>query len=115
MYSRPINWIDKEHLNKTSNLKESLKGWELKKYILFQVTAMCSSNGFLIAGVGQKIYAYSFKSGDLVGIAFVDAQVYTISLAAARNIIIAADMSRSLSLIRFQIHHKVSWKQCEAV
>ena len=72
------------------------------------VTAMCSSNGFLIAGVGQKIYAYSFKSGDLVGIAFVDAQVYTISLAAARNIIIAADMSRSLSLIRFQIHHKVN-------
>ena len=70
------------------------------------VTAICASSGYLIAAVGQKIYAYSFKSNDLVGVAFVDSQVYTISLVSLRNIIVAADLSRSISLIRFQVHHK---------
>ncbi|XP_057291812.1 cleavage and polyadenylation specificity factor subunit 1-like [Hydractinia symbiolongicarpus] len=70
------------------------------------VTAMCASSGYLIAAVGQKIYAYSFKNADLVGVAFVDSQVFTVNLFSLRNIIVAADISRSISLIRFQTNHK---------
>jgi len=70
------------------------------------ISSLCASSGFLIAAVGQKIYAYSFKNDDLVGVAFVDSQVYTVSLIAIRNIIVAADISRSISLIRFQVNHK---------
>lgn len=70
------------------------------------ITAISASSGYLIAAQGQKIYAYSFKSNNLIGVAFVDAQVYTVSLITIRNLIVAADISRSVSLIRFQVNHK---------
>ena len=38
-----------------------------------------------------------------MGVAFVDSQIYTVSLIAIRNLIVAADISRSVSLIRFQV------------
>ena len=41
-----------------------------------------------------------------MGVAFVDSQIYTVSLIAVRNLIIAADIARSISLIRFQVNHK---------
>ena len=50
-----------------------------------------------------QVYAFSFKSGSLMGVAFVDSQIYTVSLIAIRNLIVAADISRSVSLIRFQV------------
>lgn len=70
------------------------------------ITAIAASSGYLIAAQGQKIYAFSFKSSNLMGVAFVDSQIYTVSLKAVRNLIIAADIARSVSLIRFQVNHK---------
>ncbi|XP_047129274.1 cleavage and polyadenylation specificity factor subunit 1 isoform X1 [Hydra vulgaris] len=70
------------------------------------VTAICATSGYIIAAVGQKIYAFKYKDNDLVGVAFVDSQVFTVNLMAIRNVIVAADISRSISLVRFQVEHK---------
>ncbi|CAH8500726.1 unnamed protein product [Heterobilharzia americana] len=66
------------------------------------VTALTSCQGHLISAVGQKIYIWSLKNTDLVGVAFVDSELYIHSLLCVKNLVLAADVLKSVQLLRFQ-------------
>ncbi|CAH8520876.1 unnamed protein product [Dicrocoelium dendriticum] len=66
------------------------------------VTAMTSCQGHLISAIGQKVYIWTLKNGDLVGVAFVDSELYIHNLLCVKNLVLAADVLKSIQLLRFQ-------------
>ncbi|XP_039280662.1 cleavage and polyadenylation specificity factor subunit 1 isoform X2 [Nilaparvata lugens] len=70
------------------------------------VTAMTHALGFLISAVGQKIYIWQLKDNDLVGVAFIDTQIYIHQILAIKSLILVADVYKSISLLRFQEEYR---------
>lgn len=51
-----------------------------------------------------QIYIWNFKdNNDLVGMAFIDTQMYIHTLVSIKNLIIAADLCKSITLLRLQV------------
>ncbi|CAK1589446.1 unnamed protein product [Parnassius mnemosyne] len=70
------------------------------------VTALAQVLGFLISAIGQKIYIWQLKDNDLVGVAFIDTQIYVHRLLCVKNLILVADVYKSISLLRYQHQHR---------
>ncbi|GFS30200.1 cleavage and polyadenylation specificity factor subunit 1 [Nephila pilipes] len=66
------------------------------------VSAICQVAGFLLSAIGQKIYIWQLKDNDLIGVAFIDTQIYIHSAISIKNLIIVADVYKSISLLRYQ-------------
>jgi len=66
------------------------------------VTALSQVKGFLVSAVGQKIYIWQLKDNDLIGVAFIDTQVYTHQILTIKSLLLIADIYQSISLLRFQ-------------
>ncbi|XP_065344117.1 cleavage and polyadenylation specificity factor subunit 1 [Cloeon dipterum] len=70
------------------------------------VTAITHCSGFLVSAVGQKIYIWQMKDNDLVGIAFIDTQIYIHQMFCINSLILVADVYKSISLLRFQEEYR---------
>lgn len=70
------------------------------------MTALSQVSGFLVSAVGQKIYIWQLTDNDLVGVAFIDTQIYTHQILAIKNLLLVADVYKSISLLRFQEEHR---------
>ncbi|KAK6623006.1 hypothetical protein RUM43_008858 [Polyplax serrata] len=70
------------------------------------VTALCHVLGFLVTAMGQKIYIWQLKDNDLVGIAFIDTQIYIHQMISVKSLILVADVYKSISLLRFQEEYR---------
>ncbi|CAB1350960.1 unnamed protein product [Coregonus sp. 'balchen'] len=66
------------------------------------VTALCHCSGYLVSAIGQKIFLWSLKDNDLTGMAFIDTQLYIHQMFSIKNFILAADVMKSISLLRYQ-------------
>ncbi|RWS28719.1 Cleavage and polyadenylation specificity factor subunit 1-like protein [Leptotrombidium deliense] len=66
------------------------------------VTALCQVKGFLLSAIGQKIYIWQLKESQLVGVAFIDTQIYIHAAVSVKNLILIADIYKSISLLRYQ-------------
>nr|CAD2194499.1 unnamed protein product [Meloidogyne enterolobii] len=70
------------------------------------VTSLCAINGFLLTGMGQKIFIWQFRDNQLHGVSFLDLHFYVHHMVAFRDFALACDLYRSLSLIRYQEEFK---------
>ncbi|XP_071374022.1 cleavage and polyadenylation specificity factor subunit 1 [Centroberyx affinis] len=70
------------------------------------VTALCHCSGYLVSAIGQKIFLWSLKDNDLTGMAFIDTQLYIHQMYSIKNFILAADLMKSISLLRYQEESK---------
>ncbi|KAK2836147.1 hypothetical protein Q7C36_014016 [Tachysurus vachellii] len=70
------------------------------------VTALCHCNGYLVSAIGQKIFLWSLKDNELTGMAFIDTQLYIHQMYSIKNFILAADVIKSISLLRYQEESK---------
>ncbi|KAK9877151.1 hypothetical protein WA026_016894 [Henosepilachna vigintioctopunctata] len=83
------------------------------------VTALSQVSGFLVSAIGQKIYIWQLTDNDLVGVAFIDTQIYTHQILTIKNLLLVADVYKSISLLRFQEEHRTlslvsrDFKPCE--
>lgn len=66
------------------------------------VSTLCQVCGLLLSAVGQKIYLWQLKEDQLVGIAFIDTQIYTNCAISVKNLILVGDICKSVSLLRYQ-------------
>lgn len=66
------------------------------------VTCLESINGYLLGGVGQKIYIWEYKNNELIGKAFIDTHFFVHRMVTLKNFVLIADLHKSISLIRFQ-------------
>jgi len=70
------------------------------------VTSMTACQGYLLTGMGQKVFIWQFRDGELHGSSFLDMHFYVHHLVSFRNLAVACDLYRSVSLIRYQEEFK---------
>jgi cleavage and polyadenylation specificity factor subunit 1 len=66
------------------------------------VTTLCQVKGFLLSAIGQKLYIWQLKESQLIGVAFIDTQLYIHTAISIKNLILIADVYKSISLLRYQ-------------
>ncbi|XP_049318035.1 cleavage and polyadenylation specificity factor subunit 1 [Bactrocera dorsalis] len=66
------------------------------------VSAISDVLGFLVTALGQKIYLWQLKDDDLIGVAFIDTNIYVHQIISVKSLILIADVYKSVSLLRFQ-------------
>ncbi|XP_052818827.1 cleavage and polyadenylation specificity factor subunit 1-like isoform X2 [Mya arenaria] len=71
------------------------------------VTALTHCAGFLVSAIGQKLFMWTLKDNDLVGIAFIDTHIYIHQLVTLKSLIFAADVQKSVTLYRYQEEERV--------
>lgn len=49
-----------------------------------------------------QIYIWQLKDNDLIGVAFIDTQIYIHQIISIKSLILIADVYKSISLLRFQ-------------
>uniref|UniRef100_A0A914IGJ2 Cleavage and polyadenylation specificity factor subunit 1 n=1 Tax=Globodera rostochiensis TaxID=31243 RepID=A0A914IGJ2_GLORO len=70
------------------------------------VTSLCAVNGFLLTGMGQKVFIWQFRDNQLNGVSFLDLHFYVHHMTSFRELALVCDLYRSLSLIRYQEEFK---------
>ncbi|XP_060653356.1 cleavage and polyadenylation specificity factor subunit 1 [Drosophila nasuta] len=70
------------------------------------VSAISDVVGFLVTGLGQKIYIWQLRDGDLIGVAFIDTNIYVHQIITVKSLIFIADVYKSISLLRFQEEYR---------
>lgn len=53
-----------------------------------------------------QIYIWQLKDNDLVGVAFIDTQIYIHQMLSIKSLILIADVYKSISLLRFQEEYR---------
>lgn len=53
-----------------------------------------------------QIFLWSLKDNDLTGMAFIDTQLYIHQMYSIKNFILAADVMKSICLLRYQEESK---------
>lgn len=53
-----------------------------------------------------QIFLWSLKDNELTGMAFIDTQLYIHQMISVKNFILAADLMKSISLLRYQEESK---------
>lgn len=68
------------------------------------VTSLCSVSGYLCAALGSKIMIYDFEDGEsLVGIAFLDTNIFITSISCVKSFVIVGDIQKSILFLAFQV------------
>lgn len=70
------------------------------------VSAITDCLGFLVTSVGQKVYIWQLKDGDLIGVAFIDTNIYVHQMISVKSLIVIADVYKSISILRFQEEYR---------
>lgn len=92
------------------------------------VSAITHVLGFLVTAVGQKvkfhftfvfasvlrfffcsipkIYLWQLKDNDLIGVAFIDTNIYVHQMVSIKSLILVADVYKSINLLRFQEEYR---------
>jgi cleavage and polyadenylation specificity factor subunit 1 len=70
------------------------------------VTAITHAMGYLVSAVGQKVYIWQLKDNDLVGVAFIDTQIFIHQMLSIKSLILVADVYKSIALLRFQEEYR---------
>lgn len=58
------------------------------------------------SSVFLQIFLWVLKDNDLTGMAFIDTQLYIHQMFSIKNFILAADLMKSISLLRYQEESK---------
>lgn len=66
------------------------------------VSAVTSTMGFLVSSVGQKVYLWQLKDDDIVGVAFIDTNIFIHQMVSIKSLILIADVYKSITVLRFQ-------------
>jgi len=66
------------------------------------VSAITSIMGFLVTSVGQKVYLWQLKDEDIVGVAFIDTNIFIHQMVSIKSLILVADVYKSVTVLRFQ-------------
>lgn len=70
------------------------------------VSAIAHTQGFLVSSVGQKVYLWQLKDCDLIGVAFIDTNIFIHQMISIKSLILVADVYKSISLLRFQDEYR---------
>uniref|UniRef100_A0A3P8PLV8 Cleavage and polyadenylation specificity factor subunit 1 n=1 Tax=Astatotilapia calliptera TaxID=8154 RepID=A0A3P8PLV8_ASTCA len=110
----PVSW------EAIPNTRIDLEEWEhvtcMKTVALRSQETVSGLKGYIAAGTclmqGEevtcrgRIFLWVLKDNDLTGMAFIDTQLYIHQMFSIKNFILAADLMKSISLLRYQEESK---------
>uniref|UniRef100_A0A8C1STD4 Cleavage and polyadenylation specific factor 1 n=1 Tax=Cyprinus carpio TaxID=7962 RepID=A0A8C1STD4_CYPCA len=110
----PVSW------EAIPNTRVDLEEWEhvtcMKTVALKSQETVSGLKGYVALGTcliqGEevtcrgRIFLWSLKDNDLTGMAFIDTQLYIHQMHSIKNFILAADVMKSISLLRYQEESK---------
>lgn len=71
------------------------------------ISAMDQVDGLLFTCIGKKIFMWNFKdTKELIGVAFIDAELYIHSAISLKNFILVADITKSVQLLQYREDQK---------
>ena len=71
------------------------------------ISAIDQVNGLLFTCIGKKIFMWNFKdTKELIGVAFIDAELYIHSAISLKNFILVADITKSIQLLQYREDQK---------
>ena len=71
------------------------------------ISAMDQVDGLLFTCIGKKIFMWNFKdTKELIGVAFIDAELYIHSAISLKNYILVADITKSIQLLQYREDQK---------
>ena len=71
------------------------------------ISALDQVNGLLFTCIGKKIFMWNFKdTKELIGVAFIDAELYIHSAISLKNFILVADITKSIQLLQYREDQK---------
>ncbi|KAI6653121.1 hypothetical protein LOD99_3957 [Oopsacas minuta] len=71
------------------------------------ISAIDHVDGLLFTCIGKKIFMWNFKdTKELIGVAFIDAELYIHSAISLKNYILVADISKSIQLLQYREDQK---------
>ena len=97
------------HSSVIHSIKSAFYWWSHSSWDLGQTWHIgilcCPSviNWFLLS---LQIYIWQLKDNDLVGVAFIDTNIYIHQLLSIKSLILVADVYKSISLLRFQEEYR---------
>jgi cleavage and polyadenylation specificity factor subunit 1 len=67
------------------------------------VSALEAVDGLILSCMGQKIFMWNFKDNkDLVGVAFIDTDIYSLRAVSLKNFIVVCDIHHSIQLLKYK-------------
>ncbi|CCI41418.1 unnamed protein product [Albugo candida] len=94
-------YVDKD--GTTSSKLPKLRLTFIKEHHQGAVTSVIQLGMYVLASVGSKMIVYEFKSDQLIGCAFYDAQMFITSLSVLRKeYVMYSDVYKSVSLLRWR-------------
>ena len=71
------------------------------------ISAIDQVDGLLFTCIGKKIFMWSFKdTKELIGVAFIDAELYIHTAISLKNYILVADIAKSIQLLQYREDQK---------
>ncbi|DAZ99895.1 TPA: hypothetical protein N0F65_011818 [Lagenidium giganteum] len=74
----------------------------IKKHHQGAISMVQQLGPFVLAAVGSKLIVYEFKSEQLIGCAFFDAQMYITSVSVVKDFIMYGDVYKSVYFVRWK-------------
>ncbi|KAJ8041183.1 Cleavage and polyadenylation specificity factor subunit 1 [Holothuria leucospilota] len=70
------------------------------------VSSLCDVKGQLLTTIGQKVYLWTIKDDTLVGLAFIDTQLYINNAISIKHFVLISDINKSVFLLQYQEEHR---------
>lgn len=86
----------------TSGKLPKLKLIFIKDHRQGAISQVAQLGPYVLAAVGSKLIVYEFKSEQLIGCAFYDAQMFIVSLNVVRDFVMYADVYKSVQFLRWR-------------
>ncbi|RLN10385.1 hypothetical protein BBJ28_00017564 [Nothophytophthora sp. Chile5] len=92
----------KEEGGTTSGKLPKLRLVFIKEHRQGAISMVAQLGPYVLAAVGSKLIVYEFKSEQLIGCAFYDAQMFIVSLSVVRDFVMYGDVFKSVHFLRWK-------------
>uniref|UniRef100_K3WCM5 Cleavage/polyadenylation specificity factor A subunit C-terminal domain-containing protein n=1 Tax=Globisporangium ultimum (strain ATCC 200006 / CBS 805.95 / DAOM BR144) TaxID=431595 RepID=K3WCM5_GLOUD len=90
------------HSGSTSGKLPKLRLVFIKEHRQGAISMVSQLGPYVIAAVGSKLIVYEFKSEQLIGCAFYDAQMFIVSISIVKDFIMYGDIYKSVHFLRWK-------------
>lgn len=90
------------HSGSTSGKLPKLKLIFIKEHRQGAISTVAQLGPYVIAAIGSKLIVYEFKSEQLIGCAFYDAQMFIVSISIVKDFVLYGDVYKSVHFLRWK-------------